>query len=86
MTMKRIIMFRFLNLKRAIQQLFKAAHDEIVSEMTPYRKGEVGFGSYEIAGFQGATHWVAITANDWSEFDFNSKSDEKNYKTLEKVL
>jgi len=56
---------------------FKAAHDEIVSKMTPYRKGEVGFGSYEIAGFQGATHWVAVTAESWSDLILTRREMKK---------
>ena len=30
--------------------------------MSDYTEGEIGFGDYQIGGFQGATHWVAITA------------------------
>ena len=56
---------------------FKAAHDEIVSKMTPYRKGEVGFGSYEIAGFKGATHWVAVTAESWSDLILTRREMKK---------
>jgi hypothetical protein len=56
---------------------FKAAHDEIVSKMTPYRKGEVGFGSYEIAGFQGATHWVAVTAENWNDLILTRREMKK---------
>jgi len=63
---------------------FKAAHDEIVSEMTSYRKGEVGFGSYEIAGFQGATHWVAITANDWADLISTRRAMKKITKPWKK--
>lgn len=46
---------------------FKAAHDAIVSQMSDYTEGEIGFGDYQIGGFQGATHWVAITAKNWSD-------------------
>ena len=63
---------------------FKAAHDEIVSKMTPYRKGEVGFGSYEIAGFQGATHWVAVTAESWSDLILTRREMKKITKPWEK--
>jgi len=46
---------------------FKVAHDKLVSEMSPTFKGEIGFGSYEIGGYKGASHWVAISANNWSD-------------------
>ena len=35
--------------------------------MSPSLKGEIGFGSYEIGGYKGASHWVAITAKNWSD-------------------
>lgn len=63
---------------------FKAAHDEIVSEMASYRKGEVGFGSYEIGGFQGATHWVAITAENWNDLILTRREMKKITKPWEK--
>ena len=63
---------------------FKAAHDEIVSEMASYRKGEVGFGSYEIGGFQGATHWVAITAENWNDLILTRREMKKSSKPWEK--
>ena len=63
---------------------FKAAHDEIVSEMASYRKGEVGFGSYEIGGFQGATHWVAITAENWNDLILTRREMKKISKPWEK--
>ena len=63
---------------------FKAAHDEIVSKMDPYRKGEVGFGSYEIGGFQGATHWVAVTAKNWSDLILTRREMKKITKPWEK--
>jgi hypothetical protein len=63
---------------------FKAAHDEIVSKMDAYIKGEVGFGSYEIGGFQGATHWVAVTAKDWSDLILTRREMKKITKPWEK--
>tara|TARA_B110000091_G_scaffold204323_1_gene238851 strand:- start:4880 stop:5551 length:672 start_codon:yes stop_codon:yes gene_type:complete len=63
---------------------FKAAHDEIVSKMDSYRKGEVGFGSYEIGGFQGATHWVAVTAKNWSDLILTRREMKKITKPWEK--
>ncbi|MFQ3181171.1 MAG: hypothetical protein ACI9Z4_000763 [Polaribacter sp.] len=63
---------------------FKAAHDEIVSKMDSYIKGEVGFGSYEIGGFQGATHWVAVTAKDWSDLILTRREMKKITKPWEK--
>ena len=63
---------------------FKAAHDEIVRKMDPYRKGEVGFGSYEIGGFQGATHWVAVTAKNWSDLILTRREMKKITKPWEK--
>ena len=63
---------------------FKAAHDEIVSKMASYRKGEVGFGSYEIGGFQGATHWVAITAENWNDLILTRREMKKMTKPWEK--
>jgi hypothetical protein len=53
--------------KASDPEAFKVAHDEIVREMASHIKGEIGFGSYEIGGFQGATHWVSVTAKDWSD-------------------
>ena len=46
---------------------FKAAHDMLVNEMSPTLKGEIGFGSYEIGGYKGASHWVVVTAKNWQE-------------------
>ena len=46
---------------------FKAAHDKLVSEMSSTLKGEIGFGSYEIGGYNGASHWVVVTAKNWSD-------------------
>lgn len=63
---------------------FKAAHDEIVSKMASYRKGEVGFGSYEIGGFQGATHWVAVTAENWNDLILTRREMKKITKPWEK--
>ena len=35
--------------------------------MSPTLTGEIGFGSYEIGGYEGASHWVVVTAKNWSD-------------------
>ena len=67
---------------------FKAAHDKLVSEMSPTLTGEIGFGSYEIGGYNGASHWVVVTAKNWSDLivtrrnmkELLSKEWEQYYK------
>lgn len=67
---------------------FKAAHDMLVNEMSPTLKGEIGFGSYEIGGYKGASHWVVVTAKNWSDLivtrrnmkELLSKEWEQYYK------
>lgn len=56
---------------------FKVAHDEIVTEKSAYTDGEFGFGTYEIGGFQGATHWVAVTAKSWSDLILTQRAMKK---------
>jgi|TARA_B110000259_G_scaffold70396_1_gene82936 hypothetical protein len=47
---------------------FKSAHDKIVSQMSSIMgEREIGFGSYEIGGYNAASHWVAISAKNWTD-------------------
>jgi|TARA_B100000780_G_C21004615_1_gene402075 hypothetical protein len=47
---------------------FKSAHDKIVSQMSSVMGDrQIGFGDYLIGGYKGASHWVAITAKNWSD-------------------
>ena len=52
----------------------------------------VGFGSYDIGGYNGATHWVVVTAEDWEdlmlqkvEYEKYTKEWEEYYKTRGEV-
>ena len=47
---------------------FKAAHDTLVKEFADAMEGRaVGFGTYQIGGYKGATHWVAIAYKNWQD-------------------
>ena len=47
---------------------FQAAHDKIVAQMADTMEGRaVGFGTYDIGGYNGATHWVAVGYKNWSD-------------------
>ena len=61
----------------------KTAHDKIVSEMSSNMKGEIGFGSYEIGGHNGSTHWIAITAKNWSDLILTRREMKKMTKLWE---
>ena len=66
--------------KASDPEAFKAAHDKIISQMSSVMKGEVGFGSYEIGGYKNATHWVAITAKNWSDLILTRREMKKMTK------
>ena len=83
---------QIFDFKASDPRAFKAAHDQIVSEMSSLFKGEIGFGSYEIGGFNAATHWVHISAKNWSDLIVTrrkmkemTKSWDQYYKKRGKV-
>ena len=50
------------------QGAFKAAHDKIVKKFSDTMEGRaVGFGTYQIGGYKGATHWVAVAYKNWAD-------------------
>jgi len=60
--------FQLYEFKASNPQAFKAAHDKIVSQMSSVMGNRViGFGDYLIGGHNGSTHWVVVTAKNWSD-------------------
>ena len=61
---------------------FKNAHDTLVKEFSKDMGGRpVGFGTYQIGGYKGATHWVAIGYKNWR--DLMTKTMELKERTKE---
>ena len=60
---------------------FQAAHDKIVKEMSGIM-GEraVGFGTYEIGGYRGASHWVAVSYKNWEDLILTGRDLQKKTK------
>ena len=60
---------------------FKNAHDTLVKELSKDMGGRpVGFGTYQIGGYKGATHWVAI---GYKTEDLMTKTMELKERTKE---
>ena len=60
-------MFRFMNLKLAIHQLLNQLMIKSPILRLANAAREIGFGSYEIGGYNAASHWVAISAKNWTD-------------------
>ena len=60
--------FQLYEFKASDPQAFQVAHDKIVSQLSTVMGNRViGFGDYLIGGHNGATHWVVVTAKNWSD-------------------
>ncbi|MDP7609620.1 MAG: hypothetical protein QF814_07880 [Candidatus Marinimicrobia bacterium] len=76
--------YRYIHLyefKASDEKAFNAAHDKIVKKLSPIiGDREVGFGTYEIGGYGGATHWVVVTAESFSDYMIIKREMAKNEK------
>ena len=74
-------------LKRLIKvsdpESFKKAHDKVTQQLSKaIGDRTVGFGSYDIGGYNGATHWVIVTAEDWEDLMLQKVEYEKYTKHM----
>jgi len=77
--------FQLYEFKAADEKAFGAAHDKIVSKLSPViGERAVGFGTYEIGGYGGATHWVIISAENWKDLMMLKRAMAKMDKAWKK--
>lgn len=63
---------------------FKAAHDKVVKDLSSIMGDRaVGFGTYEIGGFKGATHWVAVSYKNWEDLILTGRKLQEQTKAME---
>ena len=76
--------FQVYEFKASNPQAFQAAHDKIVSQMSSILGDRViGFGDYLISGYNGATHWVLVTAKNWADLVQNRRKMQELTKEWE---
>ena len=76
--------FQVYEFKASNPQAFQAAHDKIVSQRSSMLWDRViGFGDYLISGYNGATHWVLVTAKNWADLVQNRRKMQELTKEWE---
>ena len=76
--------FQVYEFEASNPQAFQAAHDKIVSQMSSILGDRViGFGDYLISGYNGATHWVLVTAKNWADLVQNRRKMQELTKEWE---
>ena len=81
------------DIKVSDPESFKKAHDKVTQQLSKaIGDRTVGFGSYDIGGYNGASHWVLVSAENWDdlmlqkvEYEKYTKEWEEYYKTRGEV-
>ena len=69
------------DIKVSDPESFKKAHDKVIQQLSKaIGDRTVGFGSYDIGGYNGASHWVLVSAENWDDLMLQKVEYEKYTK------